>query len=86
MISRNTEDVIYLNAETGGLFLPDVRHGVHLQAGERVGCIVDPLSGCVLSEENAPAAGMLFTIRDYPIVDEGSLMGRILKEEVCNYE
>lgn len=86
MISRNPEDVIYLNAETGGLFLPDVRHGVHLQAGERVGCIVDPLSGCVLSEVNAPAAGMLFTIRDYPIVDEGSLMGRILKEEVCNYE
>ena len=27
---------------------------------------------------SADKSGLLFTIRDYPLVDEGSLMGRIL--------
>ena len=40
----------------------------------------------MLDEVRAPQGGMVFTIRDYPIVDEGSLMGRILNEEVCIYE
>ena len=86
MISRNPDDVSYLNASASGLFVPEVSHGARLAAGELVGRIVDPLCGRVLDEVKAPRAGMLFTIREYPIVDEGSLMGRILNEEVCNYE
>ena len=30
----------------------------------------------------ASKSGLLFTIREYPLVDEGSLMGRILVREV----
>lgn len=86
MISRDPDDVSYLNATASGLFIPEVRHGARVSEGELIGRIVDPLSGTVLDEVKAPQAGMLFTIRDYPIVDEGSLMGRILKEEVCIYE
>lgn len=86
MISRNPDDVSYLNASASGLFVPEVSHGARLAAGDLVGRIVDPLCGRVLDEVKAPRAGMLFTIREYPIVDEGSLMGRILNEEVCNYE
>ena len=47
-----------------------------------IGKTVDPLCGSVLDEVRAPISGMLFTIRDYPIVDEGSLMGRILRDGV----
>jgi len=86
MISKDPDDVSYLNASASGLFVPEVRHGAHLKEGDLIGRIVDPLRGEVLDEVRAPQGGMLFTIRDYPIVDEGSLMGRILKEEVCNYE
>lgn len=86
MVSKNPEDVSYLNASASGLFVPAVKHGARLADGELIGKIVDPLNGKVLDEVRAPQAGMLFTIRDYPIVDEGSLMGRILKEEVCIYE
>ncbi|MCQ2493172.1 MAG: M14 family metallopeptidase [Lachnospiraceae bacterium] len=86
MISRKPDDVSYLNASASGLFIPEVSHGARLQANDLVGRIVDPLCGRVLDEVRAPLAGMLFTIREYPIVDEGSLMGRILKEEVCKYE
>lgn len=86
MISKNPDDVSYLNASASGLFVPEVSHGVRLKEGDLIGNIVDPLNGKILSEVRAPQSGMLFTIRDYPIVDEGSLMGRILKEEVCIYE
>ena len=86
MISEDPDDVCYLNATASGLFVPTVKHGVTLAEGELIGRIVDPLQGRVLDEVRAPQKGMLFTIRDYPIVDEGSLMGRILKEEVCIHE
>ena len=86
MISKDPDDVSYLNATASGLFVPEVKHGSRLVKGELIGRIVDPLCGKVLDEVKAPQGGMLFTIRDYPIVDEGSLMGRVLKEEVCIYE
>lgn len=86
MISRNPQDVSYLNASASGLFIPEKSHGARVSEGELIGRIVDPLTSRILDEVKSPINGMLFTIREYPIVDEGSLMGRILKEEVCNYE
>lgn len=79
VVSRNPKDVAYLNAATGGLFVPAVRHGAQLQEGELIGRIINPLSGGVRDEVRAPMDGMLFTIREYPIVDEGSLVGRLLR-------
>ncbi len=86
IISQNPEDVSYLNANVGGIFIPMVQHGARLKKEETIGRIVDPLRGKVLDEVCAPEDGMLFTIRDYPVVVEGSLMGRLLKKEVCGYE
>lgn len=86
IISRNPRDVSYLNASVGGLFIPQVKHGAKLKKNQVIGRIVDPLLGSVSDEVKAPEDGMLFTIRDYPIVVEGSLMGRLLKKEVCGYE
>lgn len=84
IISKNPDDVSFLNAGTGGLFIPDVKHWEKLKCGDRIGQIIDPLSGKVLEEVISPVDGILFTIRDYPIVDEGSLVGRLLKKEVVN--
>lgn len=86
ILSTNPEDVCYLNAGVSGVFIPDVQHGAKLEKGEIIGRIVDPLCGRVLDEVRTPEDGMLFTIRDYPMVVEGSLMGRLLKKEVCGYE
>lgn len=82
IISKNPEDVHFLNASTGGLFVPSVHHWQKLKKGELIGKIIDPLSGKVLDEIYSPVNGILFTIREYPIVDEGSLIGRLLREEV----
>jgi len=82
IISNNPEDVHFLNATTGGLFVPAVKHWQKLKKGDLIGQIIDPLSGTVLDDIYSPVNGILFTIRDYPIVDEGSLIGRLLREEV----
>ena len=36
-------------------------------------------AGEVLDEILSPVKGVLFTLREYPVVDEGSLIARILK-------
>ncbi len=82
IISRDYEDVSFLNASTGGLFVPRVNHWEELKKGDIVGEIIDPLSGKVLDSIESPVDGILFTIREYPIVDEGSLIGRLLRKEV----
>ncbi len=83
IISKAPDDVAYLNSTTGGIFVPAVRHWECLRKGELIGQILDPLAGRVLDEVTAPVDGILFTIREYPVVDEGSLIGRLLRREAC---
>ena len=83
IISTDWRDVSYLNASTGGLFVPKAKHSEMLKKGDIIGEIVDPLQGIVLDTIEAPVEGLLFTIRDYPVVEEGSLIGRMLPKEVC---
>ena len=82
IISRKPEDVSFLNASVGGLFIPKVKHWEKLKKGDLIGWIINPLSGKILDEVLSPVDGILFTIRDYPVVDEGSLIGRLLRREV----
>lgn len=75
------EDVCYLNAPCSGIYMKEKAHGSMVKRGEPVGRIINPLNGEVVAEVTAPEDGMIFTVREYPVVEEGSLMGRILKEK-----
>lgn len=72
--------VEYINAERGGIFVPRIEHWRDVREGERIGDIVDPLSGDILSDIRSPCDGVVFTLREYPVVDRGSLIARILRE------
>ena len=72
--------VHFLNASVSGIFVQDSTHGTVLKKGEPVGRIINPLTGEELDRVTAPADGLLFTIREYPVVDEGSLLARILAQ------
>ena len=82
IISEDADDVAYLNASRGGVFVPCVKHWEELNKGDLIGKLIDPLKGEVVDEIISPVDGILFTIREYPIVDEGSLIGRLLRKEV----
>ena len=73
--------VSYLNAEAGGIFLPQAQHGHPVLAGQTIGVVANPLTGCIEQTVTAPASGLLFTLREYPVVYPGSLLGRILEDE-----
>lgn len=76
----NDQNVHYLNAERSGLFVPCVEHWSAVRSGERLGRIVSPLRGETLSDVLAPCDGLLFTLREYPLVYEGSLLARLMEE------
>ncbi len=80
MVAEAGDAVSFLNAPVAGIFISRASHGDRMKAGDEVGVIVDPLQGMVLERMKAPVDGILFTIREYPVVDEGSLIARILKE------
>lgn len=79
MFASEDDAVCFLNAPLAGIFIKEAEHGDRLREGDPVGAIVDPLRGEVLARLKAPSDGILFTIREYPVVDEGSLIARVLK-------
>lgn len=81
LIAAGADPVSFLNAPVSGVFLSQAKHGDSLRKGDPVGLIVDPLEGTIRERLKAPADGILFTIREYPVVNEGSLIARILKRE-----
>jgi predicted deacylase len=76
----NGEDVCYLNAPCSGIYMKEKPHGSIVKKGEPVGRIINPLNGEVVALVTAPEDGMIFTVREYPVVEEGSLMARILRK------
>lgn len=73
------DSVRFLNATDAGIFIKAEEVEKRVGKGQRIGQIVDPLHSKVLEEVCAPCDGILFTIREYPVVDEGSLLARILE-------
>ena len=71
--------VHFLNASCSGLFVPFAHHENFVHKGDLIGRIVSPLDGTVKSEVLSPCEGLLFTLREYPIVNEGNLLGRLLE-------
>lgn len=78
--SSEIGDVYYINSPKSGLFIPSLDHCAIINKGDKIGEIVDPLKGNVLCELFAPNNGILFTLREYPVVYEGSLIARIFGE------
>ena len=72
--------VAFLNAPTLGMFVPRVTHWEDVHAGEVIGDILNPLTG-EGTEIVSPCDGVLFTLREYPLVYEGSLLARVLARE-----
>lgn len=73
--------VDFLNAQCSGIFVTEVHNGLTsvVEAGQSIGQIISPLTGEVLQDVTAPHKGILFTIRAYPVIYEGSLLARIHK-------
>ena len=80
IVCDKADGVEFINAETSGIFVTEIHNDRMVQRGQQIGQIVSPLTGKVMSHVISPCDGLLFTIRAYPVVYEGSLLGRIYKQ------
>lgn len=80
IVSLN-RSVGFVNSDAAGIFVPCRRFGDHVTKGEHIGDVLDPLTSTVAAQINAVCDGMIFTLREYPIVFGGSLLARILQPE-----
>jgi len=71
-------EVSFVNADVAGVFVPSVEHRLRVEKGQAIGQIIDCGEGTVLQELVAPTSGLLFTLREYPVVYPGSLIARVL--------
>ena len=77
--AENKESIEIMVSDCAGMFVRYVECGTQVEKGHLLGKVIDPLEGVVKQEIRAPEAGLLFTIREYPVVEVGSLIGRIFK-------
>lgn len=71
-------EVSFINAGKSGVFAPCVEHWKNVKQDDHIGDILNPLTGEINERISAPTDGIVFTLREYPIVSEGSLIARIL--------
>lgn len=77
----STDGAVHVIHSTGsGIFVPSVEHNMWIAKGTVIGEIVTPITGTVEQEIQAPVDGVIFSLREYPIVYEGSVIARILTQ------
>ena len=77
-IVSSDHKVGFVNANASGFFVSEMKHWEKVGEGSLIGKIVCPLTGEVLEEVVAPCEGIIFTLREYPLVYNGSLIARVL--------
>lgn len=70
--------VAFVNAAESGIFLPRVSHAERVEKGQTIGIVSNPFTGEISEKLLSPISGMVFTLREYPLVNEGSLIARVL--------
>jgi len=77
-VVTNDSDMTYINAESSGIFIPNVNMYNQVKEGDEIGTIVNVITGSVEEVVLASATGMICSLRDYPVIEEGSLLARIV--------
>ena len=78
VISEGRE-VGFVNSDAAGIFVPCADFGDNVKQGDHIGDVLDPLTGTIVEKVAAVCDGMIFTLREYPVVYGGSLLARILQ-------
>lgn len=77
-IISTEKEVNFINAKSSGVFMPCVKHLNEIKEGEMIGEIFNSLTGEIEEKVISPCNGVVFTLREYPVVYEGSLLARVL--------
>jgi len=77
-IVSTEKEVKIINSQSLGIFMSTLNDLAEIKKGDIIGEILNPLTGKREEKVISPCDGMLFTLREYPVVYEGSLIARVL--------
>ena len=77
-IISTEKQVSFINANVSGIFMPTVKHLDEIKEGEEIGEIFNSLTGEIEEKVVSACDGVIFTLREYPVVYEGSLIARVV--------
>lgn len=79
LVSKDSE-IEFIRANASGVFLPSIAYHCEVEAGDKIGEVVHPLTGEIVQSYYAQNTGLVFSLREYPMVYAGSLLARIIKK------
>ena len=74
----NDAEMSFINSESSGIFIPEVTVSTFVRKGTRIGSVVDVITGSLEEVVTAPKDGVISAMREYPAIEEGSLLARIV--------
>ena len=77
MVSTDGE-VYIVHCNKSGIFMPAIDQWAGIVKGDHIGDVLNVFTGEIEEEIFSPASGTVFTFREYPVVEGGSLIARIL--------
>lgn len=69
--------VSFLNAKETGIFVSALNSMGTIGMGTHIGDIIEPISGKVIQRVESPTDGIIFTLRENPVVYKGALIARV---------
>ena len=74
----NDAEMSFINSESSGIFIPEVTVSTFVRKGTRIGSVVDVITDSLEEVVTAPKDGVISAMREYPAIEEGSLLARIV--------
>lgn len=70
-------DVNVLRSDVSGIFVSRIAGLGDVKQGDIIGEVIEPISGSVLQSFAAPTDGVVFTLREHPVVYRGDIIARV---------
>lgn len=80
IVSKEGE-VTFISALESGLFVPNIENLGKISIGSHIGDVIEPIEGRILQHLESPVDGIIFTIREHPVVYKGALLCRIYHKD-----
>ena len=70
-------EVNFLTARESGIFVPAINSCGVIHMGDSIGDIIEPIEGRIIQHVESPMDGIVFTLRENPVVYKGALLARV---------
>ena len=69
--------VSFISAAGSGIFVSSINSMGTIGMGTHIGDIIEPITGKVLQRLESPTDGIIFSLREHPVVYKGALIARV---------